>query len=91
MEGLAWAKFPMLERLQTLDKNLPVTSIYGGSSWVKTVTKEQFCEASGRTKDDGSYTNVMVRNLVSSMVTYVMDMFRSGAGRRKPSRLRRPV
>ncbi|KAK3858515.1 hypothetical protein Pcinc_035298 [Petrolisthes cinctipes] len=34
MAGFGWAKYPMLQRMDSLRKGLPITLIYGSRSWV---------------------------------------------------------
>lgn len=29
-----WAKFPMIHRIANVDRNVPMTMIHGGSSWI---------------------------------------------------------
>lgn len=32
--SVGWAKNPMLERIHEIDKNIPITMIYGSRSWI---------------------------------------------------------
>ena len=32
--SFGWAKFPMIHRIANLDKNIPMTMIHGGESWI---------------------------------------------------------
>lgn len=34
MSGFGWAKYPMIQRMDSLRKGLPITLIYGARSWV---------------------------------------------------------
>ncbi|XP_019881709.1 (Lyso)-N-acylphosphatidylethanolamine lipase isoform X2 [Aethina tumida] len=34
MKGFGWAKNPMIDRIQDLDKNIPMTILYGEYSWI---------------------------------------------------------
>ena len=37
-----WSKRPLINRINELDSNIPLTVIYGGNSWMPKVTKEEF-------------------------------------------------
>ena len=34
MSGFGWAKYPMINRLDSMQKEVPITLIYGSRSWV---------------------------------------------------------
>lgn len=34
MTGFGWSKNPMIKRIQYLDKNVPITFIYGQNTWM---------------------------------------------------------
>jgi len=34
MSSFGWAKFPMINRIPTLRKDIPLTMIYGSRSWI---------------------------------------------------------
>jgi len=59
MKGPAFAKFPMLTRMKDLDKQVPLTALYGEQSWIKTIPVEEFLEARGAEAKD-SYTKVEI-------------------------------
>ncbi|CAH1105241.1 unnamed protein product [Psylliodes chrysocephalus] len=40
LQGLGWAKNPMILRYHTLDKNVPITIIYGEKSWIRKTPEE---------------------------------------------------
>ena len=37
-----WAKVPFVNRINELDPNIPLTAIYGGNSWMPSLTREEF-------------------------------------------------
>jgi pimeloyl-ACP methyl ester carboxylesterase len=55
MTGFAWAKDPMFPRLSSLDPDVPVTALYGGTSWVGTISQEAF---EGVRDNKGCYTRI---------------------------------
>ena len=57
MEGFAWAKTPMFPRLAKLDPNIPVTALYGGNSWVSSISEDDFVNTANR---ETSYTRVKI-------------------------------
>lgn len=42
MTGFAWAKNPMFPRLSQLDKQVPLTVLYGEQSWVSAIPEQEF-------------------------------------------------
>ncbi len=60
MSGFAWAKRPMFDRLESLDARVPLTAVYGGESWVSTISKEDFVDKTKREGVKEAYTNVRV-------------------------------
>ncbi|XP_067002394.2 1-acylglycerol-3-phosphate O-acyltransferase ABHD5 isoform X2 [Anabrus simplex] len=55
MSGFGWAKNPMINRLDTLHPDIPITLIYGSRSWVDNAPGETIKE-----KRPGSYVNVQI-------------------------------
>ena len=47
MKSFAWAKNPMIGRIEQLCPSIPLTAIYGANSWMRSLTKEQLEEARG--------------------------------------------
>ncbi len=41
MSMFGWAKMPMQERLEDLDKSIPLTLVYGSKSWVDHCPSDQ--------------------------------------------------
>lgn len=37
-----WSKLPFISRINELDSNIPLTAIYGGNSWMPSLTREEF-------------------------------------------------
>ena len=60
MKGPAFAKFPMLTRLEDLDKTLPLTALFGEQSWIKTIPEEDFRNARKLDEESRSYTKVEI-------------------------------
>ncbi len=58
---LGWAARPMLHRIPLMDKNVPITFIYGGRSWV-----DMSSGLRARTLRPESYVDVMVRTTFPS-------------------------
>ena len=40
--NIGWAKEPMIERMQEMDPDLPITFVYGAQSWVDRATGWNF-------------------------------------------------
>lgn len=38
MESFGWARRPMLERIHLIQKEMPITMIYGANTWIDTST-----------------------------------------------------
>ena len=56
MSGFGWAKRPIFPRMADLNKDVPLTVIYGERSWVSTISQKQFEEVRG----DLAFTQVHV-------------------------------
>jgi len=50
-----WAKHPMINRIDSLRKDIPVTLLYGSRSWVDNASGELI-----RKKRQDSYVNIQV-------------------------------
>ncbi len=50
----------MFDRLESLDATVPLTAVYGGESWVSTISKEDFVDKAKREGVKEAYTNVRV-------------------------------
>nr|CAD7585952.1 unnamed protein product [Timema genevievae] len=57
MSGFGWAKNPMLKRMDTLRKTIPITLMYGTRSWVDSSASETI-----KAQRPDSYVNVQVIN-----------------------------
>ncbi|CAG9858496.1 unnamed protein product [Phyllotreta striolata] len=55
VQGLAWAKNPMMHRYHTLRQNVPVTVIYGEKSWIRKTP-----EAELKNKRPNSYVKIEI-------------------------------
>ena len=40
-----WAKVPFVNRINELDPNIPLTAVYGGNSWMPSLTRQEFEDA----------------------------------------------
>jgi len=56
MDSYGWAKNPMYERIHLLDAKVRLTIIYGGNSWIKRISCEEFQQ----TRPEGAFTEVHV-------------------------------
>ncbi|CAL8347825.1 unnamed protein product [Merluccius merluccius] len=63
MESLAWAKRPMLQRVDQLPASLPVTMLYGDRSWISSASGHQAAQIRGK-----AYTHVVLINDASHHV-----------------------
>lgn len=54
MSGMGWAKNPMINRIHLLKKDVPITLLYGGRSWIDNSAGEKI-----RERRNG-YVNVQV-------------------------------
>lgn len=58
MSSFGWAKYPMVNRMDSLRSDIPITLIYGGRSWVDNSAGEKIKELRSAT----SYVNLVVIN-----------------------------
>lgn len=56
MSGFGWAKYPMVNRMDSLRQDIPITLIYGSRSWVDNSAGEKIQEIRSAT----SYVNLIV-------------------------------
>lgn len=56
MSGFGWAKYPMVNRMDSLRSDIPITLIYGGRSWVDNSAGEKIKEL----RSTSSYVNIIV-------------------------------
>ncbi len=56
MSNLVWAKNPMETRLSELPKEVPMTIIYGGDSWIRQLPDEFIRDS----RPSGSFINILV-------------------------------
>ncbi len=74
MSGFAWAKEPMFERLDALSPAVPLTAVYGGESWVSTISREDFVDKTNRADLPDSYTDVRVIIVTSLSLTLSLSL-----------------
>lgn len=73
MTGAAWAKHPMFPRLENLSEEIPTSVIYGGQSWVTTISKKDYQEV----RKNKGHTEVHVIPGASHHVYAEADAFNS--------------
>lgn len=56
MESFGWARRPMLERIHLIQKEMPITMIYGANTWIDTSTGKKV-----KLQRPDSYVRDMVR------------------------------
>lgn len=61
MSGFGWAKYPMINRMKDLRKDIPVTMMYGSRSWVDKASGESI-----KLSRIHSYVNLQVSTLIAS-------------------------
>lgn len=55
IDTFAWSKFPIMKRIPDLDKDVPITFIYGSTSWVERGPGPEV-----QKMREGSYVNVEI-------------------------------
>lgn len=58
MAGFGWAKNPMIQRIDKIHQNIPITILYGSRSWV-----DESAGAIVKEKRTDSYVQVQVRHI----------------------------
>lgn len=62
MFGLAWAKNPMVKRIDSMNKNIPITLLYGSRTWVDNTAGQIVKE-----KRIDSYVKVQVSMIIDHL------------------------
>lgn len=65
MSGFGWAKYPIINRMDSLRQDVPITLIYGARSWVDNSASMKVKELRGGT----SYVNVIVSFNFSNLIS----------------------
>ena len=65
MQGVAWARFPLIKRVHGLASDLPLTILHGQLSWVSKSTSYKVQDMRG-----GSYVDVRVSVFLRTPALY---------------------
>lgn len=60
---IGWARHPMINRIERLAKNVPVTFIFGSRSWMDSGVGQQV-----KYMRSGSYVDVQVRKIIHRLI-----------------------
>lgn len=72
MQGFGWAKNPIVNRMDQMSEDIPITLIYGSRSWVDNSAGETI-----KQKRNNSYVNVQVKIFLKINLRNILNNFKT--------------